>query len=130
MAHEWVTLPPGPTDISTYGKRQCRKCGVVQRKWAEQDWMRVIGYRWEPLAGKCTMLKRTMPDLREVVIKELHERGWSAYQLVQSLKGKRSNGKDVPAATVYEFVRGKTTINSEYLGLIFDVLRLDIKRKK
>jgi hypothetical protein len=76
------------------------------------------------------MLIHTMPDLREAVQKEMERREWSTYQLVQALKGKREGGKDVPSATVYEFLRGETTINSEYLGLILDVLGLEIKRKK
>lgn len=76
------------------------------------------------------MLTHTMPDLRAAVVKELERRGWSTYQLVQALKGKRKGGKDVPPATVYEFLRGETTINSEYLGLIFDALGLEAKRRK
>jgi len=71
-----------------------------------------------------------MPDLHKAVLKELERRKWSHYQLVQALKGKRADGKDVPAATVYEFLRGETTINSEYLGLIFDALGLEARRKR
>lgn len=76
------------------------------------------------------MLSRTMPDLRQAVLDELERRGWSHYQLVQSLKGKRAGGKDVPAATVYEFLRGESSINSNDLGLIFDALGLEPKRKR
>lgn len=76
------------------------------------------------------MLYRTMPNLRDVVVEELARRDWSHYQLVQALKGKRPNGKDVPPATVYEFLRGKTTINSADLGLIFEALNLEPKRRK
>jgi len=71
-----------------------------------------------------------MPNLLEAVQKELKRREWSTYQLIQSLKGKRAKGKDVPAATVYEFLRGETTINSTDLGLIFDALGLEARRKK
>lgn len=71
-----------------------------------------------------------MPDLRESVLKELERRGWSHYQLVQALKGKRPGGKDVPAVTLYEFLRGETAINSADLGLIFDALGLEPKRKR
>ena len=76
------------------------------------------------------MLTRTMPNLREAVAAEMDRRGWSAYRLVQELKGKRPGGKDVPPATVYEFLRGETEINSADLGLIFDVLKLEPKRKR
>jgi hypothetical protein len=76
------------------------------------------------------MLTRTMPNLRDAVLAELDRRGWSHYQLVQSLKGKRPGGKDVPPATLYEFLRGETTINSADLGLIFDALNLEPRRRK
>lgn len=74
------------------------------------------------------MLTRTMPNLRDAVLDELDRRGWSHYRLVQELKGKRHKGKDVPAVTVYEFLRGETAINSTDLGLIFDVLGLSVGR--
>lgn len=76
------------------------------------------------------MLVRTMPDLREAVLAELRRREWSSYRLVQELRGKRPAGKDVPPATVYEFLRGETTINSADLGLIFDALGLEPRRRK
>jgi hypothetical protein len=77
------------------------------------------------------MLTRTMPDLREAVLAEMERRGWSTYRLVQELKGKRAKGKDVPAITVYEFLRDKkpTAINSVDLGLIFDALGLSVTPK-
>lgn len=71
-----------------------------------------------------------MPKLRDSVLNELERREWSAYRLIQELKGKRDNGKDVPPATVYEFLRGETTINSADLGLIFDALGLEVKRRR
>lgn len=69
-----------------------------------------------------------MPDLREAVRAEMERRGWTAYRLVQELKGKRPKGKDVPPVTVYEFLRDKepTAINSADLGLIFDALNLSV----
>lgn len=72
------------------------------------------------------ILPGTMPDLREVVVNELERRGWSVYRLVQALKGRRRGGKDVPPVTVYEFCRGETAINSDDLGIIFDVLELEV----
>lgn len=76
------------------------------------------------------MLFGVMPDIRSIVLRELARRGWSHYQLVQSLKGRRPGGKDVPAATVYDFLRGDSTLNSEYLGYILDSLGLSLSRKK
>lgn len=76
------------------------------------------------------MLTRTMPNLRDAVTAEMERRGWSNYRLVQELKGKRPGGKDVPPATVYEFLRGESEINSADLGLIFDVLGLVPRRKR
>lgn len=71
-----------------------------------------------------------MPDLRELILKELARRDWSHYQLVLALRGKRPSGKDVPAVTLYEFLRGETAINSADLGLIFDALGLEPRRKR
>lgn len=76
------------------------------------------------------MLTRTMPNLRDAVQAELDRREWTAYRLVQELKGKRPGKKDVPAATIYEFLRGESAINSTDLGLIFDVLQLQVKPKR
>lgn len=81
-------------------------------------------------SARFAMLTRTMPNLRDAVLAELERRGWSYYQLVQALRGKRSGGKDVPPATVYEFLRGESAINSTDLGLIFDAIGLEPKRKR
>lgn len=75
--------------------------------------------------SKTVTIRRSMPDLRAAVLAELERRGWSSYKLVQTLKGKRKGGKNVPDATVYEFLRGKTPINSTDLGLIFDALEME-----
>lgn len=72
----------------------------------------------------------TMPDLRDAVLKELERRKWTHYRLVQELKGKRADGKDIPPGTVYQFLRGDTAINIRDLGIIFDVLGLEFRRKK
>jgi hypothetical protein len=74
--------------------------------------------------GKIVMLKRNVPDLRAAVKKEMDRRGWTPYRLVKELRGKRSDGTNVPTTTVYEFVNEGTPINSRDLGLIFDVLDL------
>lgn len=73
-------------------------------------------------------ISRTMPDIRKVVLSEMKRRKWSTYALVQALKGKRKDGRDVPSQTVYEYVRGETEINSADLGLILDALDLKVKR--
>lgn len=74
------------------------------------------------------MLKR-MPDMLAAVRKALDKKEWSHYRLVQSLKGKRPDGKDVPASVVYGFLRGETAINHIDLGLMLDVLDIELKLK-
>ena len=59
MAHEWEDVSQGIEGLSNYGKRRCKRCGVEQTKEAEQVWMRIVGYKWFPLAGRC---KGTMVD--------------------------------------------------------------------
>ncbi len=71
-----------------------------------------------------------MPDLRRAIVDELGRRKWTTYRLVQELKGKRPDGRDVPSATIYEFIQGKSPINSSDLGLIFDVLGIELKRSR
>jgi hypothetical protein len=75
-------------------------------------------------------LNRTMPDLHSAVVAEMSRQKMSTYALVKALKGKRPNGEDVPSATVYEFIRGETSINSADLGLICDVLGMDLTGRK
>ncbi len=70
-----------------------------------------------------------MPDLRQAVLKELERRKWSRYKLVQLLKGKRADGTDVTQQSVYAFLRGQTSLNSDDLGLIADALEMQLKRK-
>lgn len=71
-------------------------------------------------------LIRTMVDFRKSVRTALKRRGWSVYRLVYALKGKRRDGKDVPPAPIYSFVRGSSTLNSDDLGLIFDALQIKL----
>jgi hypothetical protein len=73
-------------------------------------------------AGRVGMLGHTMPDLRERVKAEMARQGVSAYRLAQLLKGKRPGRKDVPAPTLYQWLRGDNDLNSGDLGLVFDVL--------
>lgn len=71
-----------------------------------------------------TMLQRTMPDLREAVRAEMKRQDVNPYKLVQMLKGRRKGGKDVPAATIYQWLRDENDLNSGDLGLVFDVLHM------
>jgi hypothetical protein len=75
---------------------------------------------------RAATLYRTMPDLLAAVNARMKELDWSSYRLVQELRGKRPGGKNVPPATVYEFLRGETPINSRDLGLILDAIGLDL----
>lgn len=95
----------------------CRQCGWVTSTRSARG-IRTL---------KDAMLNRTMPDFRKAILAELKRREWSHYRLIQKLKGKRPNGKDVPPVTVYEFLRGETAINSDDLGLIADALGMKLK---
>lgn len=56
MKHKWKELPQRLEDVYKYGfdpRRQCENCGVIQQRNAITAWMRTIGYRWLPLAGRC-----------------------------------------------------------------------------
>ena len=55
MKHEWEHYTPEDLyeQMGSNGARKCRLCGKVQKKIAQYLWMRVTGYRWEPLIGKC-----------------------------------------------------------------------------
>ncbi len=76
-------------------------------------------------------------DIRLQVQKRLDELGWSAYRLVNELKGKKvvchfrdktklkeytQVMKTVPAVAIYEFLADKAALNSDYLGMVWDVL--------
>ena len=56
MAHDWedilCELTPAE-QLSVYGHRRCRNCRAVQSREAQHVWMRITGYRWEPLVGGC-----------------------------------------------------------------------------
>lgn len=56
MAHEWTDNTKALSiseKLSVYGARRCINCGATQVKDAEHRWMRVTGYRWRPLVGRC-----------------------------------------------------------------------------
>lgn len=55
MKHNWDHSDYGKkqTDLQIYGRRICLNCGKEQVKVSDHVWMRVTGYRWQPLVGKC-----------------------------------------------------------------------------
>lgn len=53
MRHKWITPPAIMTDLFHHGRRKCVNCGAEQTKEVQHLWMRVTGYRWEPLVGRC-----------------------------------------------------------------------------
>jgi hypothetical protein len=81
-------------------------------------------------AGPGARLIQAMADFREEVRAELKRRGWSVYQLVKALGPIRPNGKTWTASVVYDFVAGRSSINSDDLGEVFRVLGLKVQRPK
>lgn len=55
MKHDFEAFTPQNPMLAmqVYGARKCKNCGQVQYKYGQQVWMRVTGYRWEPLIGRC-----------------------------------------------------------------------------
>jgi hypothetical protein len=56
MRHDWEMLPSSLADVCKHGwdpRRRCKNCGVTQQRYTETAWMRVTGYRWLPLVGRC-----------------------------------------------------------------------------
>lgn len=51
--HQWSPVPQGIEGLSNRGKRKCELGGAVQTKEGGHSWMKVVGYRWLPLAGRC-----------------------------------------------------------------------------
>jgi len=63
MAHEWESINPAPgTKYFKYwgclDLRKCKKCGAIQEKHSKTEWMRVVGYYWEPKVGRCPFDKK------------------------------------------------------------------------
>lgn len=56
MKHDWERLADDLKKVCEHGwepMRRCRNCGKVQKRVSETAWMRVTGYTWHPLAGRC-----------------------------------------------------------------------------
>ena len=55
VKHKWENYTPEDISkaISGYAHRKCVLCGATQTKESKTSWMRVVGYYWFPLVGKC-----------------------------------------------------------------------------
>lgn len=53
MRHDFEPVNQGIEGIWNYGKRRCKNCKKTQTKQSEQEWMKVTGYKWYPLIGRC-----------------------------------------------------------------------------
>ena len=55
MKHDWepISSPNKYGDWSNFGRRRCKNCELEQTKQAQYFRMRVTGYRWLPLVGRC-----------------------------------------------------------------------------
>ena len=62
MKHNWEDVEQGLAGMWNHGKRRCRNCGAEQIKQAEISWMKVTGYRWLPLVGRCKPLAQGSTD--------------------------------------------------------------------
>lgn len=58
-------------------------------------------------------------NIREIVMRTMAERGWSAYKVGQE--------SGVPIRTVQRYVQGVNDLHGEHLGAILDALELDIR---
>lgn len=72
--HEWEEISNTMADVCKYGwepRRRCKLCGVIQQKISHTLWMRVMGYKWEPLVGRCkgaSMPRPAIEILEEFVV--------------------------------------------------------------
>lgn len=54
MKHDWERQYRNePADMLRDRYRRCRNCGAEQSRETHYLWMRVTGYRWAPLVGRC-----------------------------------------------------------------------------
>lgn len=66
-----------------------------------------------------------VPDIRARIEARLRKLDWTTYQLWKAVEP-----HGVPKQTVYDFLSGKSAINSTYLGHIMDALDLDVREKR
>lgn len=64
MKHDWHDPRPNTPDSGrmSHEFRKCRNCGKEQTLVISHLWMRIVGRRWEPLAGRCKPM--IDPDLK------------------------------------------------------------------
>ena len=62
MKHEWFDISGNDRPFRRF--RKCDRCGIEQEHITEHHWMRVVGYRWLPLVGRCkgTQMKPEPPE--------------------------------------------------------------------
>lgn len=56
MKHDWEYSTHTLAEVMKHGwepRRICKNCGAVQQRESQSNWMRVTGYRWLPLVGRC-----------------------------------------------------------------------------
>jgi hypothetical protein len=65
MAHKWTDHPYDnqADNLMKNRRRRCSTCGAVQERVTDYAWMRVTGYRWTPLAGRCLLPAKKEVDL-------------------------------------------------------------------
>ncbi len=68
-------------------------------------------------------IRGLLMTIRELIQKELKQRGWSHYRLVKELEGK------MPARTVYAYLGGECDLVSDRVSIILQALGLRITHK-
>jgi hypothetical protein len=55
VKHDWKIIDENTPERFMRGgpKRQCQTCGAIQTRERQTSWMRVTGYHWYPLVGRC-----------------------------------------------------------------------------
>jgi hypothetical protein len=56
MKHEWEQIGGRIHKLGDFRfktVRRCVLCGALQTRESLSEWMRVVGYTWYPLVGKC-----------------------------------------------------------------------------
>jgi len=55
MKHDWKPFLYGnpADDMLKDRRRRCENCGAVQARITHHAWMRITGYQWVPLVGRC-----------------------------------------------------------------------------
>jgi hypothetical protein len=97
---------------SVYGQ-----CLTVPQNRSYGDYRNVLGY--------CEIVQyHACMTIKGAILKELNDRGWSHYRLVQEVKGK------LPARTVYSFLSGERDLATERASILLQALGLQIIKPK